>query len=170
MRNTIFILLAVICQNAYPQSLCDKHVIRDYINLLDSISENYNPFEYSNRPLFIPKPNDTVIQAIKYLKKHKKKEVELFAINMLIKLYRAQLECCNQSFELFYHGQIDKDRDIILIEFIELSNLQDFISQTDFVTTEIVFTYLNNNSYLLKDHAIYEEYFKCMEIRNNLPK
>ncbi|MEA3495526.1 MAG: hypothetical protein U9R42_05760 [Bacteroidota bacterium] len=164
MKVVVILLFSCHSLFLFSQSINEYNLQEKYSLLLDSIMENYSPFEYSEIPIDLPVMSDSVIEAIMFLKKVDSVKIYEFSFVMLLKLYNSQLQCCHSSYELFPPGSVLKDLNLIVVNFLEISGCQ----INEFITTATVYKFISTNSQWLEYKTINKEYFECTKLYNQI--
>jgi hypothetical protein len=143
------------------------------IKIFQTFSENFLPTRKPNsRVAMLPEVPDTVLQALRVVKKSHPKEFEKYLTLIFIKLYSAHLECCHQSYEirkLPLSGNLDKNRDPLIYEFNILANKYVEGKPIEFISSSIGYDYVKSNPHLLgfdlikKQVEIIEQFHKNIE-------
>lgn len=153
MQLKISILLtALLSQVSFGQNK-DLIIVRNF-------AEQYNPSFESNMGVpALGNIKNEVINAIKELRGASKVELEKYLTLIFIKLYRAHLECCHQSFELRLSDKtyIDQNQDPLLYEFNLIIKMFKQNEMIPFISSRISYDYVMSHSYLLEYNKIKSE-------------
>ncbi len=100
-----------------------------------------------------------VVEAFKDLKESDRSACEKYLALIFIKIYRAHLACCNQSYELRtrFSLSIDKDADPLLFEFNSITKTYDAGRPIEFISSDMAYDWIKAHAYLRNDPVIKKE-------------
>ncbi|MBP6391818.1 MAG: hypothetical protein KA175_14380 [Flavobacteriales bacterium] len=88
---------------------------------------------------------------------------------LFLKVYRAHLECCHQSYDLRTSPiGSDRNKDPLVFQFVELLKYQQGDVRLDFISSEIAFNHVAANKTLLNDPRVRQEHDAILTIRKNI--
>ncbi len=123
-------------------------------------AENYEPHKDGIAKL-VEVPAH-VVEAFTHLKAEDRSACEKYLALIFIKLYRAHLECCNQSYELRTRSSkrfdIDRAADPLLFEFNSITKMYDMDKPIEFISSAMAYDWVKAHTYLRNDPAIKKEY------------
>lgn len=160
-----FLLTALLWQVAYGQN--------ENLKIVRNFAERYTPSVESNNgvPVFGYIKNE-VINAFNELRGTNKVELEKYLTLIFIKLYRAHLQCCHQSYELRISDKpyIDQTQDPLLYEFNLLTNMYKQNEIIPFISSRMSYDYVKTHSYLLEYNKIKTEIKKIDRLLHKINK
>lgn len=166
MHLRISIILTVLIWQVASGQNENLKIARNY-------AERYNPSEKSNNgPPNLENIKNEVINAFKDLTGTEKVEHERYLTLIFIKLYRAHLQCCHQSYDLRISGEsyIDQTQDPLLYEFNLLTNTYKQNEMVPFIPSSISYDYVKTHLYLLEYKKIKIEINKIESLLDEINK
>lgn len=82
---------------------------------------------------------------------------EKYLTLILLKLYNAHLECCNQSYELRKNFTLDSLQTPILYWFLEITEIYEADKMIEFIPSSIAYEWVVKNPKLIEDKFIKHE-------------
>jgi len=155
--KAIFILFLIISNSYNTLAKKDSCLVE-----FKQIAEDFNPHYIENNssiipdvPIYSKTQRKIILRAIKM----DKKEAENYVMLILLKVYKAQLECCKMGYNLVDHGY-EKENNIIVYLFIKMSRFCNMNSKMDcsYISSAIPYNWV-------KSH---QEYFRCSAIQTEL--
>jgi hypothetical protein len=98
------------------------------LSLIKVVCDNYRPSEKINPKL--PVLNDTLQMCLSLIVKYKRDEALENILCVLLKSYKAQLKCCNQSYDLCNDGPIDSIHNPFVYYFSNISGTPIYCHET----------------------------------------
>lgn len=136
---------------AYPNfSLAQS----DYVHNFKQIAENYAPEIVSDStkvpdvPIFDKAQREIILKAYK----KNKKESDNYVMLILLKVYKAQLQCCKMGYNLSDNG-FARDYNTIVFLFIQTTNFCNIKSELEctYISSAVVYNWI-------LDHPQYQSY------------
>ena len=114
---------------------------------------------------------DSVVTAFKFLRSDKPNQ-EKYLTLLYLKIYRGQLQCCHQSFELRRNltKGIDSILDPLLFEFNNITKFYNSNERIEMIGSGIGVVWVEKNNYLLSYDKIAQEYDTIKLIETNIEK
>ena len=162
-RNFCFILIILGITVSNPTNANNEIMNQDTskIDLPKFFAENYKPNNFHNTsPDELPVVSNEIRTAIYQNEVRSEKYLTL----IILKLYRAHLECCNQSYELRKGYKLDSLDTPILFEFIKITKIYDLNNPIEFIPSSIAYNLVNKNKELLKYPPIKKEFDLIFEL------
>lgn len=126
----------------------------DAVRVLKTFAENYKPNNKVNEsPAALPIVTEELKSAIYQADSVGEKYLTL----ILLKLYKAHLECCNQSYELRPDSELDIISNPILDEFLKTTKLYNSKKSIEFIPSSIVYEWIIKHPYLCEYSPINKE-------------
>lgn len=124
------------------------------LQVAKSFAENYEP---QKEGVDVPAH---VVEAFTHLKTEDLSACEKYLALIFIKLYRAHLECCNQSYDLRlkFSLRIDRVVDPLLFEFNSITKMYDMDKPIEFISSAMAYDWVKAHTYLRNDPAIKKEF------------
>jgi acyl carrier protein len=137
------------------------------IQLIMQFSEDFTPSESFAT---LPEITDTIYRAFEIAKSVNYNAYEECITLIFIKLYRAHLECCHQSYEVRKQrpDKLNKLRDPLVYEFLNFSKGYQEGKRLEFISSSIGYTYVKQNPHLLENNQIKEQYDIIKKISKNI--
>lgn len=156
---TVILLIHIFKLSAQDETL---ETVRNY-------AESYSPTsqQSSNVPSLHNVP-DSIVTAFHNLKTTDRKEYEKQLALIFIKLYRAHIECCNQSYELRNSLPLDRRQDPLIYAFILLTNYFQAEKPTEFISSSIAYKWIQENPHITDNASIREQIDVIEKILRNL--
>ncbi len=149
-----FIFLVLIYSYAQDRS--------NEVGKFSNIAESYIPDNYINDslgiipdvPIFNKQERKIILRAFSI----NTKESERYVFLILLKVYKAQLKCCNMSYNLADKGY-SKKHNLIVYLYIKITHVCNLKSEMEcsYISSALPFTYAKTNSYLLSYSPIKKE-------------
>jgi hypothetical protein len=113
---------------------------------------------------------DSVVYAFRNLNDKEAKEKYLALV--YLKLYRAHMQCCHQSYELRtkFSNKIDSTSDPLLFEYNLVTKQYNNRKPIEFVPSSIAKVWVDSNQYLLNYNKIKMEYNKIEKVQDFILK
>ncbi len=152
----------------------EKSTELDSLKSLEIFKEfalNYEPTRKPNSGVaMLPKPSASILGAIETLKNSKPREFEKYLTLIFVKLYSAHLECCHQSYEIRRQplGGLDREKDPLVFEFVTLSGKFADKKRIEFISSAVVYDYVNSNKFLLDFEPIKERIEIIEQVQKNI--
>ena len=135
------------------------------VNTANFFVHHYNPNRKSNSGIArLPVPSDSIVSAFLFVKDNYPDKFETQLTILLLKLYRAHLECCHQSYEIRQEPstELSPTRDFLVYEFNLLSHQFPANKRLELITSTIGYNYVKSNPRLLTNDTV-RVYFEAIE-------
>lgn len=117
-----------------------KVSISHYKRVLKKYAINYTPKNEINQPPdTLPIPSKEVRGSIILLDSKNKNFVKLYTCLIILKIYYAHLQCCNQSYELRKYPKNDTTNNIILYYCLKNTGFYDYNENPEFIPSSFVY-------------------------------
>lgn len=139
----------------------------DARKILKTFAENYEPKNKINQPPdMLPKVSESIKKAIYEADTAGEKYLTL----IILKLYRAHLECCNQSYELRPDSELNIVSNPILNEFLKITKQYSSTKYIEFIPSSIAYEWTVKHPYLSEYDDINREIAKIKKLKNKNPQ
>jgi hypothetical protein len=151
----------------------NRYASQNHLKLAKKFAEAYSPNLVPNTGVAeVPSVPDSVLAAFKALGTINKADEEKYLTLIFLKLYRAHMQCCHQSYELRKKlaTNIDSVTDALLYEYNLVTKQYSLDEPIEFVPSHIVQSWVDSNKHLLKYNQIRMEYDKIKMIEDSIAK
>jgi hypothetical protein len=151
----------------------NRYANQDHLKLAKEFAETYSPDPFGKTGVTeVPSVPDSVLVAFKALGNIDKAAEEKYLTLIFLKLYRAHMQCCHQSYELRKNSaaNIDSISDPLLYEYNLATRQFNPDKRIEFVSSHIAQSWVDSNRYLLKYNQIRMEYDKIKKIEDSIAK
>lgn len=144
-----------------------KRIEKNCLQYVKEYAESFFPDSSSSAsPKNAP---DSIVSSFLALKTTDHNLFEKYLTLVFIKIYRAHLQCCHQSYEL--RGKVPKNnKDTLVKEFIEMVKYFPLEKDHEFIPSHIAKKWVNENHKLMKYDLIKNEMNTINEISENIRK
>lgn len=163
--KTLFFSIIFLCGSLCVFAQKDSCVLK-----FQKIAEEFNPIytegdssKIPDVPIFTKQERRIIIKAYET----NKKEAQKYVMLILLKVYKAQLNCCKMGYNLADNG-FSKDYNTIVYLFIKMTNFCKIESEMEcsYISSAIPYNLTNNNP----DFLMYKPIKKEIEEIENLDK
>jgi hypothetical protein len=151
----------------------NRYASQNHLKLVTEFAEVFSPNLVPNTGVAsVPSVPDSVLVAFKALGNIDKTAEEKYLTLIFLKLYRAHMQCCHQSYELRKNSatNIDSTTDALLYEYNLVTKQYSPDERIEFVSSHIAQSWVDSNKYLLKYNRIRIEYDKIKKIEDSIAK
>lgn len=152
MRKTCIVIV-------FSFFITDLHAdsIDSCTNKIRKFAEEYSPNASMNEsPVIPPLLSSDLVYC---LDKITEKDKQIYVTLIFLKIYRAHLQCCNQSYDLRDNEPLDSVHTKLLWVFLSLNKLEyDLTKPIEFIPSSIAYDFVNKNLHLLRYDSIKKEY------------
>ncbi len=141
------------------------------IEIFKAFAIDYSPTRKPNSGVAkLPEASDSVLSAIEIIKTSQPKEFEKYLTLIFVKLYSAHLECCHQSYEIRRQSPsgLDREKDPLICEFNDLTGQFADKKRIEFISSGIVYDYVNSHKYLLDFEPIKKHVEIIEQVHKNI--
>jgi len=149
------LIIATALFGCLCSSMCSAQVTA--LQIARTFAEQYEPRTDDVEQL--KKVPANVIKAFEHLSTSEKAACEKYLSLIFIRIYRAHLECCNQSYELrtWASSGIDRTADPLLFIFNGITGKYATDKPIEFISSGMAYDWVNARAYLRNDPAIKKE-------------
>ena len=157
-----------------PKDAMSRVTNQDHLKIAREFAESYKPdsIPNNNGVANVPKVADSVLIAFKSLAYQNNEAAKKYLTLIFLKLYRAHMQCCHQSYELREGSieKIDSIKDPLLYVFNDITKLYDHSARIEFVSSAISKNLVDSNQQLLQYDKIKLEYRKIQKVEDSIMK
>lgn len=99
-----------------------------------------------------------------------KRDCEKYLTLIILKMYKAHLKCCNQTYEIRNKLSFNREEQPILYQFLKITGIYDPNIFVEFIPSSISYQWVKNNQELMKYKPIRSEIREIERILKNIEK